>query len=203
MVACEVSDGILARLGGDEFAVVLPSIESQDEALDVASKYADGFVDEFNYFDNVLKLGTSIGISLYPRDGDNMDDLIRHADMAMYQAKRAGRNRIVCFDKDRASALREEVSHEKDLRKAVSEQQFDLWYQPLLSLDTGLVSGVEALIRWQHPTKGILPPTKFIPLAEDLGLISMVGSWVLERGCQQMIEWQLITCSCFGKMVFE
>jgi len=190
MISCNSKDAMLARLGGDEFAVVLPRLDSMNDAVEIASEYAESFVEDFSYDGNGLKLGASIGISYYPRDGVNMDDLIRHADMAMYQAKRAGKNRIVCFDKDRATAFRDELNHEKDLRKAVSEQQFDLWYQPLLCLNTGFVSGVEALIRWQHPTKGILPPTKFIPLAEELGLISMVGSWVLERGCQQMIEWQ-------------
>jgi EAL domain-containing protein (putative c-di-GMP-specific phosphodiesterase class I) len=118
------------------------------------------------------------------------DDLIRHADMAMYQAKRKGRNRIVSFDHDLANSSREERNRENDLRKAVSEQEFDLWYQPQVSLETGLVSGVEGLIRWQHLIKGRLPPAKFIPLAEELGLISMVGTWVLERGCQQMVDWQ-------------
>ncbi len=190
MAACKTEGVMLARLGGDEFAVVLPQLDSMGDAVDIASRYSGCFVDEFPYEGNDLRLGASIGISFYPSDGVNIDDLIRHADMAMYQAKRAGKNRIVCFDKERATALRDEQCHENDLRKAVSEQQFDLWYQPLLCLKTGMVCGAEALIRWQHPTKGILPPTKFIPLAEELGLISMVGSWVLERGCQQMIEWQ-------------
>lgn len=184
-------DGVmLARLGGDEFSVVLPKLNKLNDAVECAAKYSDSFSDSFRVGQHELNLGVSIGISFYPRDGVEKDDLIRHADMAMYQAKRKGRNRIVSFDRDLAKSSREEQNRENDLRKAVSEQEFDLWYQPQVSLDTGLVSGVEALIRWQHPTKGILPPKSFIPLAEELGLISLVGTWVLERGCQQMVDWQ-------------
>lgn len=187
---CMKDSDMLARLGGDEFAVVLPNISRLKEAVERASNFAESFNELFFAEDCEVPLGVSIGISFYPRDGVIMDDLIRHADMAMYQAKSKGRNRIVSFDHDHAIALREEQSSIKDLHKAVADQEFDLWYQPQLSLATGKVSGVEALIRWQHPTRGILPPTKFIPLAEELGLISMVGTWVLERGCQQMVDWQ-------------
>ena len=181
---------MLARLGGDEFSVVLPNIEKLNDAVDSAVKYTDSFTEKFRVDQHELALGVSVGISYYPRDGVRSDDLIRHADMAMYQAKSKGRNQIVSFDHDVARSSREEQDRENDLRKAVIEQEFDLWYQPQISLETGLVAGVEALIRWQHPTKGILPPTKFIPLAEELGLISLVGTWVLERGCQQMVDWR-------------
>jgi len=181
---------LLARLGGDEFAVVLPKISHYEDAVTRAEIFSASFTESFEYEGHFVQLGVSTGISFYPRDGVNMDDLISNADMAMYQAKRKGRNNIVQFDKDQATTLREEISHEKELRKAVSDQQFDLWYQPQISLTTGLVEGAEALIRWQHPTKGILPPTKFIPLAEELGLISLVGTWVLENGCRQMVDWK-------------
>lgn len=181
---------MLARLGGDEFSVVLPKLEQFNDAVKCAENFSECFTEYFNVGLHKVKLGVSIGISFYPRDGVESDDLIRHADMAMYQAKRKGRNRIVSFDKALAKFSREEQSRETDLRKAVVEQEFDLWYQPQISLHSGLVTGVEALIRWQHPTKGMLPPTKFIPLAEELGLISLVGTWVLEKGCQQMVDWQ-------------
>lgn len=190
LTECKAESDMLARLGGDEFAVVLPSIAALKEAVERAACFAESFSEPF-LVDNVeVSLGVSIGISFYPRDGVIMDDLIRHADMAMYQAKSKGRNRIVSFDHGHAISLREEQSSIKEIHKAVSEQEFDLWYQPQISLSSGLVSGVEALIRWQHPTRGILPPTKFIPLAEELGLISMVGTWVLEKGCQQLVDWQ-------------
>ena len=181
---------MLARLGGDEFAIVLPSLTRLKDAVEDAVQFTQCFSEPFLINNVEVTLGVSIGISFYPRDGVTMDDLIRHADMAMYQAKSKGSNRIVSFDHDHAISLRDEQNSIKDLRKAVSDQEFDLWYQPQISLSTGLVSGVEALIRWQHPTRGILPPTKFIPLAEELGLISMVGTWVLERGCQHMVDWQ-------------
>ena len=187
---CKNESDMLSRLGGDEFAVVLPSIPRLREAVERAANFAESFTDAFLVDGVKVSLGVSIGISFYPRDGVTMDDLIRHADMAMYQAKSKGRNRIVSFDHAHAITLREEQSSIKDLHKAVSDQEFDLWYQPQISLSSGLVNGVEALIRWQHPTRGILPPTKFIPLAEELGLISMVGTWVLEKGCQQMVDWQ-------------
>jgi diguanylate cyclase (GGDEF)-like protein len=183
-------DVMLARLGGDEFSVVLPQLHQLDDAVQCAARFAESFTESFNVGQQEFNLGVSVGISFYPRDGVDKDDLIRHADMAMYQAKRKGRNRIVSFDHNLAKSSREEQNREIDLRKAISEQEFDLWYQPQVSLQTGLVCGVEALIRWQHPTKGILPPMKFIPLAEELGLISLVGTWVLERGCQQMVDWQ-------------
>jgi diguanylate cyclase (GGDEF)-like protein len=190
MVECIDEEIMLARLGGDEFSVVLPDLEQCSDAQDCAQTFLDSFIESFHVDEHELDIGVSIGISFYPKDGVKSDDLIRHADMAMYQAKRRGRNCIVSFDHDLAKSSRVEQDREIELRKAVSEQEFDLWYQPQVSLKTGLVTGVEALIRWQHPTKGIVAPTNFIPLAEELGLISLVGTWVLKRGCQQMLDWK-------------
>ena len=190
LTARKAAGVMLARLGGDEFSVVLPKLDRLNDAVQCAANFSDSFADPFYVSGHKVNIGVSIGISYYPRDGVESDDLIRHADMAMYQAKRKGRNCIVGFDRALAKSAREDQCRETDLRKAVVEQEFDLWYQPQISLKSGLVTGVEGLIRWQHPTEGILPPTKFIPLAEELGLISLVGTWVLEKGCQQMVDWQ-------------
>ena len=184
------SRGFLARLGGDEFAVVLSDLKDDEQAVSIAQEMSSEFQAPFAVNDSELTLGTSIGISYYPFDGTSLDDLVKHADMAMYQAKRSGRNRIVRFDQQLAIASRTEHVRKTDLKKAVTDREFELWYQPQISLATNHVSGVEALIRWRHPTRGIVSPIDFIPLAEEIGLISSVGSWVLEHGCQQMVDWQ-------------
>jgi len=187
---CLGESGFLARLGGDEFAVALTQLDNDAEAFSIAEAMSEQFDDPFEVQGSALNLGTSVGISYYPDDGETLDDLVKHADMAMYQAKRSGRNRIVKYDEQLEITFRDEHTRKADLKKAVAEKEFELWYQPQVSLDTNHVSGVEALIRWQHPTRGIVSPMEFIPLAEEIGLISTIGSLVLENGCQQLEDWQ-------------
>jgi EAL domain-containing protein (putative c-di-GMP-specific phosphodiesterase class I) len=132
----------------------------------------------------------SLGISIFPQDGDNLEALMRNADMAMYKAKDMGRNAYQFFASEMNTATLEHLLMESSMRRAVAQQEFVLYYQPLVSLDTGQIIGVEALVRWHHPDLGMIMPDRFIHVAEDTGLINSLGDWVLCEACRQAIEWQ-------------
>lgn len=179
----------VARLGGDEFIVL---IEEVNEALDVAQlaqKIMQAFSVPFTVKDHELHLTVSIGISLYPQDGEDGNTLIRNADAAMYRAKEEGRNDYQFYTTAMTAAVFERLTLETALRRALARNEFVLYYQPQYSLKTGKLIGVEALIRWQHPDMGLITPARFIPLAEECGLIEPIGEWVLRNACLQMQQW--------------
>ncbi|HXE40862.1 MAG TPA: bifunctional diguanylate cyclase/phosphodiesterase, partial [Azonexus sp.] len=182
---------IVARLGGDEFVVALPGITSPADAAHLADKIAQEI--SAPYLINGLEQRTtpSIGICLYPDDSQEIGDLLKNADVAMYHAKAKGRGNYQFFTEDMNIATTERMSLESDLRLALARGEFLLHYQPQLDLRSGTIVGVEALIRWRHPTRGLVPPGDFIPIAEDSGMIAAIGDWVLEEACRQLKAWQV------------
>ena len=181
---------IVARLGGDEFVIVLTDMETPLDATNVSKKLLDSLAQPFHLEGNTLHTSLSIGISVFPDDGNDALTLMKHADAAMYQAKKQGRNNAQFFTADMTDAANEQLSLEHDLREALDQQQFELYYQPQVCSQSGKVCGVEALLRWHHPTQGMISPLKFIPIAEDAGLIEPIGLWVLETACKQIAVWR-------------
>ncbi|MDR3055982.1 MAG: EAL domain-containing protein [Zoogloeaceae bacterium] len=180
----------LARLGGDEFAVLLPNITSHADAAMLASRMVVAFEKSFELEGREIFISTSVGIAVYPADGKNAEILLKNADVALYNAKDAGRAAFRFFLESDSMDSLERLELETDLRRAVLRDELRLYYQPQVSTHTGMIYGVEALVRWQHPTRGLLMPDRFISLAESTGYIEVLGRWCLETGCRQMVEWQ-------------
>ncbi len=178
------------RLGGDEFVVILSNTNS-DGAGVVAQKIVNAIKEPFNVDGQVLSIQTSIGISVYPKNGRDSNMLTRHADIAMYHAKNAGRGRYCFFDFKMNSRFEYRLTMERELRQAIEEGQFVLYYQPQIDLIHQKIIVVEALIRWNHPQRGMILPGEFISIAEDCGLIAPIGEWVLQRACEDMKTWQV------------
>jgi diguanylate cyclase (GGDEF)-like protein len=179
----------VARLGGDEFAVVLEGVSEAREVLPVIERIVDSLAEVTTIDGQAINSSSSVGIAMYPENGANLSELLRAADLAMYQAKSSGRGRYQFF----ADAMQEEAQSrhalEWALRRAVERGEFLLVYQPQVCLKTGLVIGVEALIRWMSPTRGLLTPYHFIGGLEEFGLINEVGEWVLRTACEQVRRW--------------
>ena len=189
--ACMREDDTVARLGGDEFVVILASMASEDEAWMVSQKILKLMIEPFTIEAHELFVTCSIGIALYPKDGDDAKTLLQSADGALYLAKNKGRNNAqFCTAEMNAKAL-ERLTLESELRQAINRQEFLLHYQPRVDMVSGEITGMEALVRWQHPVQGLLYPTKFIPVAEESGLIVPLGEWVLRTACEQNKAWQL------------
>ena len=189
--ACMREDDTVARLGGDEFVVILASMASEDEAWMVSQKILKLMTEPFTIEAHELFVTCSIGIALYPKDGDDAKTLLQSADGALYLAKNKGRNNAqFCTAEMNAKAL-ERLTLESELRQAINRQEFLLHYQPRVDMVSGEITGMEALVRWQHPVQGLLYPTKFIPVAEESGLIVPLGEWVLRTACEQNKAWQL------------
>ncbi len=180
----------LARLGGDEFLLVLDNMNDPGESASLAQTLLDALSAPFSLPDlPQVYLGASIGVSVYPDDAHDATELVQHADLAMYLAKQKGRNTYRFHTESMSRAAREQLTLETRLRHALDAGEFVLHYQPLLNADTHALAGVEALVRWQPPNETMVPPIKFIPLAEDSGLIIPLGDWVLRQACQQARAW--------------
>jgi len=180
----------VARLGGDEFTIILSELRQPEDAVNVAEKVRSAIEQPLSIAGTSIEISASIGIALYPDDGADAESLLRNADSAMYRAKEAGRNTYqLCTDDMKRRAV-ERLSLETRLRRAITEGQLVLHYQPQISLTTGGVIGVEALVRWNDPERGLVHPSAFIPLAEESRLILPLGEWVLRTACTQMRAWQ-------------
>ena len=192
LMSCVRASDTVARLGGDEFAVILENLRDDDDegAQQVAEKMIASMGTPMLVEGQALNTSCSIGISLFPADGRDSATLMKNADVAMYYAKEKGRNNYQFFSADMNSRAQERLSVENYLRLALRRNELVLHYQPRMNVASGELVGVEALIRWQHPRRGLLPPDKFIDVAEDSGLIVPIGEWVLETACAQIKAWQ-------------
>lgn len=187
---CLGENDVLARTGGDEFIFLLKDFEGADYVTKKAEEILHMFDEPFHIEHHELHTTASIGIAIYPDYPITMEKLMIYADNAMYEAKKQGKNRYSIYTADLLEGAKDEYRLETDLRKAVEQEEFVLHYQPQLNPKTGNIIGVEALIRWQHPTLGLLSPDKFIKLAEDNGLINQIGKWVIKEACAQNKRWQ-------------
>jgi diguanylate cyclase (GGDEF)-like protein/PAS domain S-box-containing protein len=187
------TNGVVYRFAGDEFIIVFPDIETNEIIHELAKQILVLFEEVF-ILKNKLEIYTSpsIGISLFPEHGNDYDSLLKHADTAMYLAKSNSRNNYFVYNQDMNLQYEETLLIEHHLRKAIESDELELYYQPKLNLKTGNINGVEALLRWNSPFLGNVPPSKFIPIAEDTGLIISLDEWVLEKACQQNKDWNRI-----------
>jgi diguanylate cyclase (GGDEF)-like protein len=180
---------IVARLGGDEFAIIQAAVMHSSDVVELAERIRDAIRKPMMIDDHELAVDTSIGIALAPRDGAEPDQLLKHADLALYGVKAAGRGAYRFFESamdERANARR---TLETDLRQAIEHRQLEVYYQPLVTVQDGTISGFEALLRWQHPTRGAISPAEFVPIAEESGLIHRIGEWVLRTACAEAAKW--------------
>ena len=180
----------LARLGGDEFSVLLPDIKLTQDAELIGTKILAALEAPIALSHGDYRVTASIGIALFPRDGSTAEELTRNADVAMYQVKRAGKNAFRFFEPSFNTHHRERIALENDLRDALQRKEFELHYQPQVSVSRRQIIGMEALLRWNHPVLGKLTPNSFIEIAEELGLIGEISRWVLEEACTQLVQWR-------------
>lgn len=178
-----------ARLGGDEFAILVPDLKSPQELAVLAERLIDVVGQPYAVEGHILTVGTTIGIAVAPGDGDDADRLLRNADLALYRAKSDGKSTFRFFEPEMDSKAQARRQLETDLRAAISNEQLEVHYQALVDLGSGDIVGFEALLRWPHPTRGFVPPSEFVPLAEETGLITSVGNFVLNRACQDARHW--------------
>lgn len=187
---CVREEDTVARLSGDEFVVVLPDVTTPHDVVVVSEKIFSVMREPLPLGGRQVELSFSLGISMYPDDGLQAETLLKHADIAMYWAKHEGKNQYRFFTQEMTQALEERLRLEEDLKIALEDGQFMLYFQPQIDLRSGRIIGVEALLRWRHPEHGLIPPFKFIPVAEDMGLILPLGRWVLEEACRQQCAWR-------------
>jgi diguanylate cyclase (GGDEF)-like protein len=188
--SCVRPSDTVARFGGDEFAVLIEDASDDIDVTQVAERVLEGLRQPFMVNGRELHVRGSMGIARMDSDVDGADQLLRNADLAMYRAKAAGQGGFARYDPEMHTELVARVQLEADLRRALDEGELFLHYQPTFDLGSGQIVGAEALARWRHPTRGLVPPTEFIPLAEASGLIRPLGAWVLREAYRQAAEWQ-------------
>jgi predicted signal transduction protein with EAL and GGDEF domain len=179
----------VARLGGDEFAIVQSGVDHPADTTALATRLLDEFTTPFEVGGHQMVIGISIGIAIAPEDGADPDLLLKSADIALYQAKSVGPNHYRYFEPEMDALIQARRELELDLRRAIVDGEFELYFQPLVNLQKERISGFEALIRWRSPRRGMVSPADFIPLAEELGLIVPIGEWVLQQACRYAIAW--------------
>lgn len=187
---CVRADDTVARLGGDEFVVVLANMADVADIVPVAQKILRALAQPVEIGRQVLSVSTSLGIAVYPRDGQSADALLRYADTAMYRAKDQGGNAMAFFTPEMMQAMNERLQLEAGLRRALEQGELRLYFQPIIDAASGLVTSAEALVRWQDPQRGLVSPMHFVPIAEETGLIVPMGDWVLREACAQACSWQ-------------
>ena len=190
LTTCVRESDTVSRHGGDEFLIVLSEVDELDDAGAIAEKIVRSVSEPHLVSGHELTLTASVGIAVFPEDGQDAQSLIMRADTAMYHAKGLGRNRVAFYTPDMESPDVKRSSMENELQSALDRGEFELFYQPTIDLDSGTISGAEALMRWRHPERGIVPPDQFIPAAEASGLIVPMGRWALREACRQAKDWQ-------------
>ena len=192
IVDCVRTTDTVARLGGDEFTIVLPLLSHTSHTEDIAQKIISRLAEPFQLRGEIVYISASLGITLYPADATDIDVMIRNADQAMYVAKNNGRNRFCYFTASLQEAAQNRLRLTNDLRRALTENQFRVYFQPIVELSTGRVYKAEALLRWQHPVRGMVSPFEFIPLAEETGLIVEIGAWVRNESMAWCKRWNAL-----------
>jgi len=180
---------LVARLGGDEFAIVQAGAEQPSGATALATRLIAEIAKPFELDGHQVVIGASVGISIAPNDGSDPDKLLKNADLALYRAKSDGRDSCRFFEPDMDARMQLRRTMEIDLRRALALGEFEVYYQPLVTLETGKICGFEALLRWHHLERGMVPPLEFIPVAEEIGLMGQIGAWVLKRACLEAVTW--------------
>lgn len=187
---CVRQSDTVARWGGDEFTIILNRISHEQDAINVAQKILDAVSQPFVVDEQELFVTTSIGISIYPADGTDVEDLVKKADTAMYRAKKDGKNSFRCYDVSMDVTYLEHVAQINNLRQALENDELEAYYQPQINLNTSEITGVEAFVRWKHPELGLIAPSEFMELAEETGLILQIDEWMLRSACEQNKFWQ-------------
>ncbi|VIO79743.1 putative signaling protein [Bradyrhizobium ivorense] len=186
---CTRASEHVARIGGDEFALIMSNLARPEDALAIAERFVAAFADPFVVEGYEVTGATSVGIVLAPRDGNTPHDLLKHVDTALYRAKKSGPGTICFFEASDDTSARERRALQHDLEHAIEADELFLVYQPFLDIRQGRITGFEALLRWQHPVRGLIPPSVFIPIAEESGLIHQLGEWVVRRACAMLARW--------------
>ncbi|WP_296309763.1 EAL domain-containing protein [Pseudomonas sp.] len=189
LLGCIRKTDTVARLGGDEFAIVQSSVNQPEDSIALAARIISEVSRPYDIEGQKVVIGASVGIAIAPHDGDEADQLLRNADLALYRSKSEGRGRYRFFEAEMNAIMQARHALENDLRKALAENQFEIFYQPFIEVKSGEISGFEALLRWLHPVRGMVPPDAFIALAEELGLISAIGDFVLMHACAEATRW--------------
>jgi diguanylate cyclase (GGDEF)-like protein/PAS domain S-box-containing protein len=179
----------LARIGGDEFTLLLPDLRDPGDAASIAEKFVECLQQPFLLNEHEVHISASIGIAVYPDNGDTIDDLIRHADIAMYQVKAIGKNGHSFYDNSMLDASLQKIELEHSLRKALEHDELEMYYQPQVDIKSGKIVGVEGLMRWNHPQRGVLSAGEFLPFAEENGLILPISDWMIHAVCRDLLKW--------------